>query len=242
MESNPEEVLKVVTAALVAALGDNLRACCVYGSYARGNPVPGVSDLNLFVVLERSDAAAHAALARVFSTDRRVDPFIVERATLQRTARCFASKFASIQHNYRVLHGADPFSGLQKDPSLERLLCEQALRNIRLRLTYAFVMNNGQRKYREFLAASVSPIFIQLSDVLRLSGQAFEKDFAARIPLMERAWGVDPGVLRDLLALRAAHDSLAESAIGDWHERVLVLLDTVLRWVEAHWTEPRVNP
>jgi hypothetical protein len=229
--------IAAVAAQLREKLGENLFSCCLYGSAVRGNAVQGVSDLNLLIVLSTSSATAHQAIAGILSHFADVDPFVVAKTGLERTARCFATKFASIQRNYHVLHGADPFAGMTIDPSLERLMCEQALRNVRLRSTYAFIMHGRQRNYAQFLAESVSALFVQLSDVVRLSGHELPRDFRARIPIMVRLWSIDAAILEDLLALREKRRAPSGSEIADWHARLLAVLDAALQWIEQNWGE-----
>jgi hypothetical protein len=237
MRQSADVVLAEVTAGLRGSLGNNLYSCCVYGSAVRGNAVEGVSDINLLIVLDESTAQAHEQISRAITSHALIDPFVLGRTGLARTARCFATKFASIRRNYRVLHGADPFVGIKFSAEFERFLCEQAVRNLRLRLTYAFIVRDRQQYYGRFLAKSVSAIFIQLGDVLRLSGVDVPKDFAARIPIMGRSWGTEEAILQELLKLRAQPGSLAESEIPDWHQRVLTLLDSALAAIERSWTD-----
>jgi predicted nucleotidyltransferase len=236
MKKPLETTLAEITEELRKAQGPNLVACYVYGSAVRGNAVEGISDINLLIVLEKSDATAHQAIAQIFSAHPEVDPFILPRSGLERTMQCFASKFASIKRNYRVLHGADLFKDVQIDPHLERLICEQALRNLRLRLSYAFVTATANKPYDRFLHASISAIFIQLSDVLRLSGREIPKDFAPRIPLIEQTWISKESILTELLELRQKPRQLDQTTATSFHRRTLTLLDAAIGFIETNWS------
>src|SRR6266850_1518933 len=162
--------------ALGKELGANLYSCCLYGSAVRGNFIEGVSDINLLIVLNESNPAAHEAVARAIGNAKRIDPFILGRPGFVRSARSFAAKFASIKRNYRVVHGADPLADLTIYPALGRFLCEQALRNLRLRMVFAFVTRSRHSTaYLTFLCRSVTPLFIQFSEVLRLEGVSIPK-------------------------------------------------------------------
>ena len=170
MTSKTQASLDRAVVGLRTELGDNLYACCLYGSAVRGNSVEGVSDLNLLIVLQESAPAAHAAIARVIGADPLIDPFILGRRGLARSARAFAPKFASIRRNYRVLYGADPLVDFQVDPALEKFLCEQALRNLRLRLIYSFVTRQRHKSYDRFLQRNITGLFVNFSEALRLHG------------------------------------------------------------------------
>jgi predicted nucleotidyltransferase len=228
-------VLDKTVQALRERLGTNLYSCCVYGSAVRGNFIEGVSDINLLIVLNLSDPAAHELVGRVIGGEERVDPFILGRAGFERSARAFASKFSSIKRNYEVLHGADPLASVTIDPSLERFLCEQALRNLRLRMVYAFVTRSRNKAYGRFLLRSVTPFFVQASEVLRLEGITVPKDLEGRVPLIEKQFNIDAEVLRDLLRLKQNPKGIEKDGEERWHGRVFPVLDAVVNWVESNW-------
>src|SRR5262245_35694115 len=125
MPAQADPVVEKTLAALRDQLKDNLYACCLYGSWVRGNAIAGKSDINLLIVLDESTPSAHAALSKIVGSEPRLDPFILGRRGFERSLRAFAGKFASIRRNYRVLHGADPLAQLKVDAVMEKFLCEQ---------------------------------------------------------------------------------------------------------------------
>lgn len=222
-------------AALRQELGENLYSCCLYGSAVRGNVIPGVSDLNLLIVLERSDPAAHEAVARAIGPDRGIDPFVLGRKGFARSVRAFAAKFSSIKRNYRVLFGADPLAEITLDPALEKFLCEQALRNLRLRMAYSYVTRARHKAYGRFLIRSITPLFLRLSEIVRLEGQVIPAEFDQRISLFEKFFGVDGVILRDLLALKKRPDALSADEVVEWHARFFPVVDAAIQWIEINW-------
>jgi hypothetical protein len=231
-----EATLNRTVEALKIGLGDNLYSCCLYGSAVRGNAIEGISDLNLLIVLNESTPAAHQAIAEALGAQPEIDPFILARRGFARSTRAFATKFASIRRHHRVLHGADPFAEMKTDPQLERFLCEQSVRNLRLRLTYSFVTHRRHKHYDRFLIGNATALFVQFSEALRLTGVSpWPTDFDARIPIFEREFKIDGQVLRDLLALKRAPRRFAEAEVTQWHERLFPVVDTVVRWIEDRW-------
>ena len=230
-----ESILKRAVEALKAEVGANLYSCCLYGSAVRGNAIEGVSDLNLLIVLNESNSVVHQAVERALDPLPQIDPFVLAKRGFERSVRSFATKFASIRRNYRVLHGADPLAALKFDPQQERFLCEQALRNLRLRLAYAFITRHRQKSYDRFVTRNVTPIFVQCSEVLRLEGVSIPTDFELRIPILEREFKIDGQVLRDLLALKRAPRPFVEAEAIQWHGRLFPIVDAVLRWIEERW-------
>jgi hypothetical protein len=227
-------------AALRADLGENLYSCCLYGSAVRGNIVEGVSDINLLIVLNTSDSAAHDCIASAIRSNPRIDPFVLGRNGFERSVRAFAAKFASIKRNYRVVHGADPLALIEIDPSLERFLCEQAIRNLRLRMVYAYVMRSRRKNYEQFLTRSVTPLFLRLSEVVRLSGGQVPSDFTQRVGMFEKEFGIDGSVLHDLLALKQKPRGLNDTEILSWHGRLIPVLNAAIGWIEGNWQAPHI--
>lgn len=235
MNSKSNSILDRAVESLKIELGANLYSCCVYGSSVRGNAIEGVSDLNLLIVLNQSDCAAHQAIARALAKLPQIDPFVLAKRGFGRSVRAFATKFASIRRNYQVLHGADPLAEFKVDAPMERFLCEQAVRNLRLRLVYSFVTRDRHKSYDRFLIRHSTAMFVQFSEVLRLQGVAIPNEFEARIPVLEREFNVQGQVLRDLLALKRAPRRFTDADAAQWHERLFPLVDAVLRWIEDRW-------
>jgi predicted nucleotidyltransferase len=235
MTPEMQELLDKAVKALRTELGGNLYSCCLYGSAVRGNLIKGVSDINLLIIVNESNSIAHEAISRAIGGEPKIDPFVLAKSGLARSFRAFAPKFASIKRNYRVLVGADPLAEFGADPQLEKFLCEQSLRNLRLRQVYSFVTRQRHKSYDAFVIRNTTPLFVQLSEVLRLNGISVPTGFDARIPVLEKEFKVDGGVLRDLLSLKSAPRRLTETEIVSLHAKLFTLVDTVIGWIESHW-------
>jgi hypothetical protein len=221
--------------ALRSELGDNLYSCCLYGSAVRGNAIEGVSDVNLLIILNQSTAAAHLAVSRAIGGQTQIDPFVLARRGFERSVRAFATKFASIRRNYRVLDGADPLVRLDVDAELEKFLCEQAIRNLRLRLVYSFITRKQNKAYDKFLVRNITGMFVQFSEALRLNGVILPAAFESRIPILEREYKIDGQVMRDLLVLKKSPRRFSDQEAVAWHERLFPVVDAVLAWIEVNW-------
>jgi predicted nucleotidyltransferase len=230
-----EAIIDRAVEALKTEVGANLHSCCLYGSAVRGNVIEGVSDLNLLVVLNASNSVVHQAVGKALDDFPEVDPFVLGRRGFERSVRAFATKFASIRRNYRVLYGDDPLATIKLDPKQERFLCEQALRNLRLRLAHFFITRQRQKSYDRYVIRNVTTIFVQSSEALRLEGIAIPTDFEERIPILEREFKIEGQALRDLLELKRAPRRLSEPETVQWHDRLFPMLDAVLRWIEERW-------
>lgn len=81
---------------------------------------------------------------------------------------------------------------------------EQGVRNLRLRLVYAYVMRRRQKNYDRFVRNNTTAMFVQLSEVVRLRGGTIPTGFPERVKIFEREFAIDGGVLHELLALKRA--------------------------------------
>jgi hypothetical protein len=230
-----QSTLDRVVGSLKEILGTNLHSCCLYGSAVRGDAIAGVSDINLLIVLGESTAEAHLAVRKVIASDREIDPFVLGRRGLERSVRAFAPKFLSIQRNYRVLYGTDPLAEVRVEPQLERFLCEQALRNLRLRLAFVFIKHAQNRDYSQFIARMATPLLLRFSEILRLDGKELPKELEARIPMLARDLGINEQLLRDLLAFKKQPKKLPDDEVIAWHERLFPAVDKAVTWMETKW-------
>jgi len=236
LPAESQAALDRAVSTLAGTLGANLHSLVLYGSAVRGNLVPKVSDLNLLILLEESTPDAHSAIADAIRGPVRIEPFILGRSLLARSLQAFAIKFLSIRRNYRVLHGSDPFGSMAVDEALARFLCEQAVRNLRLRSVRAFVVFGSDRvRYSKLLARLAPALFTGLAEALRRVGTEIPKSYEERIPLFEKVFGADASVLRDLLKLRASDGTLSAEDVRRAHDGVFRLLDAAVRWMEGQW-------
>jgi len=230
-----EKAIEQATQALREELQENLYSCCLYGSAVRGNFIEGQSDINLLIIVGLSQPTVHEAIARAIGKNIQIDPLVIGRQALEGSARVFATKFAGIKRNYRVLCGADPLADLVTDLAQERFLCEQAIRNLQLRMTYAFVIRQRGKSYRRFLIRAVTPLFVQFSEVLRLDGVNVPKDFGARIPIFENHFNLKGDVLREMLTLKSEGERHPNAPDEDWHRKLYPVVDAVVNWVGDNW-------
>lgn len=231
-----QQMLDETVAALRTALGNNLDSIVLYGSAARGDFVPGVSDLNLLIVLNESTPAAHEAMAGVLRGRPGVEPFAIGKPGLLRTARAFPSKFAAIRRRGRTVYGSNPLDGMPHFPELERFAAEQALRNVRLRLVYNFVKRGGDpRMYTRFVLDFVPALYAACNGALELEGHAVPAAREDQAALYSSIFHVDAQVLVDLVRLKREKQPLSAAQVSLTHERLFALVMAALDWAERRW-------
>lgn len=203
------EPLARYVAQLEETLGDRLVSLVLYGGLARGRYRPGVSDVNIAVVLREVTGPALAAAAPILRAawrDIRVEPLIMAASEVPGAARAFSTKMLDIQKHHIVLAGQDIFHGLRVDPEEVRFRTEQELRNLAMRLRRRFVALYGDAvSLQEVLFESAVALRANLLAMLDLAGEPPPADetsahvFAAAAP----RFGLDSEALRQLGELRA---------------------------------------
>jgi len=111
--------------------GDNLLSVMAYGSYISGDFIPGVSDINLLVILEKPDTGQIRLLGkRTYSTMRRfrITPLIMTRAEFINSADVFPMEYMDIKEKNSVLFGKDETESLSIKKNNLRHELEEHLR------------------------------------------------------------------------------------------------------------------
>jgi predicted nucleotidyltransferase len=211
----------------------DLVSVVLYGSAARGEYRPGVSDLNLLVLLrEVTPAALRAAgeLARAWVAEGNSPPLMLSADEWRRSTDVWAIEVADIQDAHLTLVGADPFEGIVIRPEDLRLQCERELKGKQIQLRERYLLFAGQpEELGELLIRSFSTFLVLFRSVLRLSGEPPERDGEAAVRQVARHVGFDPAPLLEIHRARAGGLKLRPEA----DSRVAVgYLDAVSRVVE----------
>ena len=138
----------------------------LYGSAARGDWVPGRSDVNLLVLVEDTAPTALRQLTPAVTAwhgQGFAPPLIMGREEWQRSADVFPIEITDMQLSHRVLCGTDPVQGMVVDPADLREAVEKELRGKLVRLRQAYVrFGDAGAILGGFAVASASTYFALL--------------------------------------------------------------------------------
>lgn len=177
-----ESVARVVDAFLAeadTALAQGYSAV-LYGSAARGDFVPGRSDINLMVVVDQLTPPVLRSLGRAFTGWRKSvqePPLVLSGSEWNRATDAFPIEITDMRTAYQVLRGADPLHGIEVDRGDLRKALEREFRGKLLRL------RQGYATYAPDPAAlgglglqSAATILVLLRGVLTLVGKPVPND------------------------------------------------------------------
>jgi hypothetical protein len=154
------------------ALQERLRCVILFGSYAAGDFVEGVSQYDLLVVAEPLGLVELESLAPVIRPWRKAGnplPLLFTPTQLAASTDAFAIELLDMQDARRVLYGEDPVAGLKIDLAHVRHHLERELRGKSLLLRDRFVLAAGDdRMIATLLTDSLSTFLTLFRTALRL--------------------------------------------------------------------------
>lgn len=222
---------------LVEVYGDEVVSVVLYGSAARAQFREGSSDLNVLVLLRGLDAGAvrrGAALARRWVEQGNPPPLLLAEEELRRSLDIFAIEYSDIRDAHRVLHGTDPFAGLEIRAEHLRLQCERELKGalIQLREHYLLAADEPER-LGELLRRSISTFVVLFRTVLRLTGDEVPGEADEVVSAAGRRVGFDPAPLLDILRARRGGEPLRPAPDDPRVEAYLAAAARTVAYVDA---------
>jgi hypothetical protein len=164
-----------LAARVSAALGPRLVSLLLYGSAARGAPVPRRTGVNTLLICDAADEALFDALAPVLRDWRRSGhpaPLIFTEREWRASGDAFPIEYEDMREHHRLLAGRDPWAGIRVDRSHVRRQLEHELMGklIRLRQAYAALRDDPKQLGRVVVDSSAG-FFTMLRATLRLAGR-----------------------------------------------------------------------
>lgn len=236
----PPEVRQTVNAWVAEAVklfGPALEAVLLYGSAARGEFLPGRSNLNLLIVLNKRDLGLlgeYAKAQKRWSREGIVAPLIFAQSELARAARIFPLEWQEITETHLLLAGRDLLQGLPVDLSRLPAQCEQEIAGNLLRLRQRFVEGGGaQEAMLLLLPLSLTALLPCLRGLLRSvsdhTGPPRQTD--AMLEMLPAALGVDPAVFQEVLRLKRGLVSPGPVEVPRLFDRYVAALESLLERV-----------
>ena len=161
------------------ALGQGYIAV-LYGSAARGDYIPGRSNINLMLLLDQVTPSTLRSLGRAFLGWRKGShepPLLLSRAEWTRATDAFPIEITDMRTSYQVLRGSDPLQGANVEPTDLRKALEREFRGklLRLRQGYAAYAPDPAALGKLGLQ-SAATILVLFRGVLTLTGKPVPLD------------------------------------------------------------------
>lgn len=222
---------------LAEAYGAELRSVVLYGSAARGDYRPGVSDLNLLVIVGTADAAAlrrGSTLAREWAAAGNPPPLLLGEAEWRDSADVFPIEYSDIRDAHIVLHGADPLEGMRIRWEDLRLQCEHELKSKQIRLREHFLLAaEGSDEVGRLLMQALPTFLTLFRTALRLAGDAVPPTPEGVIDAVAARAGFDPSGFQAVQRARAGKAAFAPAPDAPEVTAYLNAVERATRWLDA---------
>jgi len=238
LDTRTEKAIAHVTAQAREVFGAGLVSVVLYGSAAGEDFVPGTSDLNFAIVLERLTFAHLKALHQHLVQWHKLGaatPLLLDRRWIERGRDVFPMEFHDIKAQHRVLYGEEVFATLAIDRRYLRYQSEHEARGklLRLRALYAEVGADRKRLERLMLD-SVKTFVIIMRNFIRVRGGEGASRYRAVLDQFETHFAVAFPTMRHLVEVRLGTQQWVDGIEGtfasylDEVERLIELLDRAI--------------
>jgi predicted nucleotidyltransferase len=212
----------------------------LHGSAARDDFVPGHSDINLLLVLDRVDPASLRALGEALKRWREArhpPPVLFSRDELPRCADSFPIEITDMRAGYRVLRGVDLIAALEVRPADLRRALEREFRGKLLRLRQGFANGADDVPALSALARlSIGSVLVLLRSSLTLSGQRTPSEPRAVVGAAAQAMGFDADAL---LAIADHRADARWQGSAEQFEHYLGAVEAAARYIDELQTGDR---
>lgn len=234
--ADPRTSAAKLTAQFRTALADELRSVVVFGSLPRGESIPGVSDLNLIILLESMMSPTLVRTAPILQQWIRqgnTPPHLHTWDEWSGMQSTFAIEIADMCDAREVLWGEDPVTVDTIPYAALRLQTAREIRNMLLHLRLRLmVATNGPAEVGALLLSGFPSMAAYMRSALRLSG---ESPGLATPPVVERAaqlLGIDPTPMMSCFEARRTTHHLDVGLTDSMVDRYMTFASTLLKYVE----------
>jgi predicted nucleotidyltransferase len=174
----PKDTAAEFAAELQRSLGGVLHSVMLYGSAVRGEWIPGVSDINVLVLVDDINGATLVAASPVVRAYARkhVHPIVVERKEWSRATDVFAIEIADMQDANEQLYGESALSATPVALPILRLQAERELRGKLLQIYLGMLVAESPEHLGALLMSTMPSLTTYFRTALRLNGRAVPHD------------------------------------------------------------------
>lgn len=192
--------------AAAAGTGANLLCAALYGSAAARDFSPGRSDINVFLVFDKSDVALMRALRAAFKKHGKKlksNPVVIDLKTIEGSAAVFPMEFLEWKERSLVFYGENPLDEMEIPTGRMGLLIEESLRGKRLRLAQAYMETElNAARLQAFMTAALPGLVVVCRNIMRMQGAAALSDIFSMLGALESKCGCELSTIKRLLRLK----------------------------------------
>ena len=212
----PQEVFPEVVEDIKNIFGDGLKSIILYGSGARGDYVPGKSDINFLVVLDEnavSDFERAQPLIPKWKKRAVALPLIMTKAFIDSSIDVYPVEFLNMKRHYEVVYGEDVLKDLLFDRPSLKLQCERELKGKLMLLRTGFLETAGKAEdLQRLMATSITAFLSVFSALLHMREKDVPHGRREIVASVASAYGIDAAPFLRCIDLREGKKGLS---LGD---------------------------
>lgn len=182
---------------ILKELGDNVLSIIVYGSAAGVNYKPGISNINMAVIVRELDFSVlrqGVSLVRGGHKRKIATPLFLTKGYITSSLDVFPVEFTEIKEQHRVIFGEDIFKDLVIPVEDLRLLCEQQIKGKLLHLRQAYLdIGSNPSVLKKLLSAALSDLIPVFRQLIVLKGQKPADQKEQMFEDLSRIFSIDQG-------------------------------------------------
>jgi predicted nucleotidyltransferase len=236
MPKTPDEVKQAITEKLLPLakeqFNDNLLSVILYGSLIRGNFIPGVSDVNLLILLEKADALSLLGFSKKVYTlfgKYRITPHILSKDEFLNSADVFPLEYLDIKEHHNILSGKDYTEELQITKKNLRHQIEDSIRGKITSLRQVVLASRGREKtvsqYLKNWFGSQTALFRGILQLL--DHQVPDSGDEAILDIIQSLLKFDSEPFRRIIEFRKGGDVDIKQALESIHDGLVILAEKV---------------
>jgi predicted nucleotidyltransferase len=235
-----QKLLKSYVKDVAKTYVNEVESIILYGSAVRGEFLPGLSNLNVLLILSCYDLSVlkqYDNLHKRWSKEHIVVPLFLTTADLKSASTAFPLEYQDILDCHRLLWGQDPFIGLKIDARYLVAEVVQGLRGNLFRLRQRLVEGRStEEAITILLPLSITALLPVLRGLQRLLDRPVVAHGEPLLNDIESHLDIDLSGLRDALALKRGHISPGQKEIPRLMDRYLESLTRLVTTAEARIT------
>lgn len=145
----PEEIFDEFTSDLKKVFQDDLISITLYGSGARGDYVPGKSDINFLVIVSEAGMEKLELCFELVKKWKKRNvsvPLFMTKSFIESSLDTYPVEFLNMKHEHVTIFGEDPLINLEFDKDHILLQCEKELKGKTLNLWQEFLKTEGKEE------------------------------------------------------------------------------------------------
>jgi len=213
----PEEILTEITDDFRKIFGNELVSMILYGSGARGDYIPGKSDINFLIMLTETGIGKLASAIETVTRWRKrhvAIPLFMTRDYILTSLDAYPVEFLNMQRHHTLVFGEDVLAPLTFKPAELRLQLERELKAKILHLRKGYLETEGKEKQiRQLIKVSINAFIALFNALLTLKHMDIPDGVDGVIRATASGFGIDAAVFLRCVDVRNADDRLDAAGV-----------------------------